>query len=50
MQLPKEYHIGHKIFNKTGDEYLEEDLEMYEGIHNGKVFYLVYLLIVLEVY
>jgi len=48
--LPKEYHLGHKIFNRPEGEYREDDLEMYEGIHNGNSFCRNCFYIVLEVY
>lgn len=45
VTLPKEYHLGHKMFNKeispsesgSIEGYREEDLELYEGIHNSKI-------------
>lgn len=37
VQLPSGYHMEHKLFNKVSDDYREEDLEIYEGIHNGKL-------------
>jgi hypothetical protein len=35
VTLPKEYHLSHSIFTKTS--FQEDDLELYESLHNGKL-------------
>ena len=41
--LPKEYHMGHTMFNRNTevDPYGENDLDLYESIHNGKKYYII---------
>lgn len=40
--------MEHRVFNRNPEEAKEEDLEMYEGIHNSKC--ITFNCIVLEVY
>jgi hypothetical protein len=55
VNLPKEYHLQHKMFlrkDDLSDQHGEEDLDLYESIHNSKrhPIFLTVAHIVLEVY